>query len=80
MAIITLISKSADLTEASNYRPILILPVMSTVLEKVIANLLTVYLENNQFYHSRQFGFLKKCSTEMALCRFTEGKVFIRHW
>ncbi len=31
-----------------------------------------IYLENIQFYHFKQFGFCKKCSTEMALCHFTE--------
>lgn len=45
---------------------------MSKVLEKVIANQLMVYLENNQFYHSKQFGFRKKCSTQTARCHFIE--------
>lgn len=45
---------------------------MSKVLKKVIANQLTKYQENNELYHSMQFGFRKKCSTEMALCHFTE--------
>ena len=63
---------SGALTDASNYRPISILPVMSKVLEKVIANQLMIHLENNQFYHPKQFGFRKKFSTEMALCHFIE--------
>lgn len=45
MAIITQIYKSGALTDASNYRPISILPVMSKVLEKVIANQLIIYLK-----------------------------------
>ena len=47
MAIITPIYKSGALTDASNYRPISILPAMSKVLEKVIANQLMSHLENN---------------------------------
>lgn len=72
MAIITPIYKSGALIDSSNYRPISILPAMSKVLEKVIANQLMIYLENNPFYHPKQFGFRKKCSTEMALCHFIE--------
>lgn len=72
MAIITQIYKSGALTDASNYRPISILPVISNILEKVIANQLIIYLKNNQFYHSKQFGFHKKCSAETALCHFVE--------
>lgn len=72
MANITPVYKSAALTDASNYKPISIVPVVSKVLEKVIANQLMIYLENNQFYHSKQFGFCKKWPTEMALCHFIE--------
>lgn len=44
---------------------------MSKVLEKVIANQLLIYLENNLIILSN-LDFTKKCSTEMALCHFIE--------
>ena len=68
MAIIAPIHKSGDKDTASNYRPIAILPVVSKILEKVVAAQLTEYLESNHLLHPQQFGFRPKYSTEIANC------------
>ena len=47
MAIIAPIHMSGDKDMASNYRPIAILPVVSKILEKVVAAQLTEYLESS---------------------------------
>ena len=58
--------KKGDVTLANNYRPISVLPILSKVLEKVVHNQLTDYLEENKLLCPRQFGFRKKHSTELA--------------
>ena len=58
--------KKEDLTSANNYRPISILPILSKILEKAVHNQLTSYLEENKLLSSRQFGFRKRHSTELA--------------
>lgn len=59
--VITLIHKSGNYVEISNYRPISILPVMSKVVEKLVAEQLITYLNNSAFcLHPMQFGYRKK--------------------
>jgi len=60
IAVITPIYKSGDKDKACNYRPISILPVVSKVLEKIVAEQLIEHLENNQLLNPQQFGFRKK--------------------
>ena len=67
-AIIAPIHKSGDKNLASNYRPIAILPVVSKILEKIVAIQLTEHLESRQLLHPQQFGFRPKHSTETANC------------
>jgi len=62
-AIITPIYKTGDKDLASNYRPIAILPVVSKVLEKIVAEQLAEHLESNQLLYPLQFGFRDKYST-----------------
>lgn len=71
-ATITPVYKSGDKDIASNYRPIAILPVVSKVLEKIVAEQLVEYLESNQLLHPQQFGFRPKYSTETATCYLLE--------
>ena len=52
-----------------NYRPISKLPFLSKVLEKVVANQLSTFLENNDILDKFQSGFRKNHSTETALLR-----------
>lgn len=58
--------KSGDKLNATNYRPISILPALSKISEKVIHQQLTNYLFQHQLIHSNQFGFIPKSSTESA--------------
>ena len=69
--IITPIYKSGDTDEINNYRPITILPVISKVLEKIAANQLTAFLEENNLISNTQHGFRSKLSTETALLKIT---------
>jgi hypothetical protein len=64
------IFKKGDPLLPSNYRPISILPVISKVLEKLVNNQLTYYLETNKLIHERQFGFRQNKSTTDAVIQF----------
>ena len=66
------IFKSGAVDLVSNYRPISILPVLSKILEKIVAKQLTAYLESNSYIHPLQFGFRTKFSTESANCYLLE--------
>ena len=70
------ILKTDDPTSLSNYRPISILPIMSKILEKLMASQLLEYLETNNFLSEHQFGFRSERSTTTASLYFTEH---IRH-
>ena len=73
-AIITAIFKSGDPANVSNYRPINILPVVSKLVEKCVAEQLIAHLNNSPFtLHSMQFGFRAKHSTETANCFLLEN-------
>lgn len=68
-AIVSPIYKSGDPHSISNYRPISILPVMSKILEKWIAEQIRDHLTNTPFsLHPLQFGFRPNHSTESANC------------
>lgn len=72
-AIVTPVFKTGDCDLGSNYRPISILPVLSKVLEKVVASQVIEHLETNQLLHPQQFGFRPKHSTETANIFFIES-------
>ena len=72
-AIITPIFKAGAPDQAGSYRPISILPAISKVLEKVIAEQLVDHLESNKLLCPTQFGFRPGHSTEMANCYLTEN-------
>ncbi len=71
-SIIIPIFKAGSVDEVQNYRPISILPAISKILEKLVAEQLINYLEKHDLLHSKQFGFRPKYSTEMANCFLTE--------
>ena len=56
--------KSGDRTIMDNYRPISVLPLLSKVLERVVQSQLYDYLERNNLFSKRQFGFRNKSSTQ----------------
>lgn len=66
-AIIVPILKSGNTDQPQNYRPISILPILSKILEKVIACQLSNYLEENHLLSNTQHGFRARLSTETAL-------------
>ena len=66
------IHKSGDEDEVGNFRPISLLPVLSKILEKIIANQLSTYLESNYLLSNTQHGFRPKLSTETALLKLSD--------
>lgn len=64
--------KSGDSEDVSNFRPISLLPIMSKILEKVIASQLMNYLESNKLLSNTQHGFRAHLSTETALLKVTD--------
>ena len=55
-----------------NYRPISILLVISKILERVIYDQLSDYLESNDLITTSQFGFRRRYNTELAVTIFTD--------
>jgi hypothetical protein len=55
-----------------NYRPILLLPVISKILEKIINTRLMNYLESNHLISNSQFGFRTGRSAEDAVHELTD--------
>ena len=49
-----------------NYRPISVLPVVSKIIETVIADQLNAYFIENHLFSSHQYRFRKKSATELA--------------
>ena len=64
--------KSGDYDDPSNFRPISILPILSKILERIIADQLMEFLETNKLISNTQHGFISKLSSETALLAITE--------
>ena len=60
-------------SEASNYRPISILPIVSKIIEKIIFNQLYEYLTTNNLLAESQHGFRPQHSTVTALLEATNN-------
>lgn len=56
-----------DKTDPKSYRPICLLPILSKVLEKLIAHRLDPILNHHQLTARRQYGFKKGTSTQDAI-------------
>ena len=61
------IYKKGSLTEASNYRPIPLLPLISKVIEKVIHDQTSAFFNSRNLLYNYQSGFRKKHSTDFCL-------------
>ena len=72
-ALVIPILKSGDNNDPSNFRPISLLPVVSKILEKIIANQLVEFLERQKLLCNNQHGFRPKLSTETALTTITDA-------
>ena len=64
------IYKKGSLTEASNYRPISLLPLISKVIEKVIHDQTSTFLNSKNLLYNYQSGFHKNHSTDYCLSFF----------
>ncbi len=56
-AMVVALYKSGDSNSINNYKPISLLPVISKILEKIVANQLLHYLESNKLVTNNQHGF-----------------------
>lgn len=72
VATITPVFKSGDSQNVTNYRPISVLPTLSKVFERSMANRIQSYLKKFSIISADQFGFQEKLSTESALVSLTE--------
>ena len=66
VALVTPLCKKGDKTEASNYRSISILLILSQILQRSVHYQLVNYLEQNILLSERQYSYRKKRSTELA--------------
>lgn len=60
------IFKAGCATDASNYRPVSVLPTLSKIFERIMLNQMLTYFNNTGLLHKNQFGFTKGRSTEDA--------------
>jgi len=60
-------------TDPSNYRPISLLPILSKILEKIVARQLICHMERYKIINEKQFGFRLKSSTNTALSYVCEN-------
>ena len=61
------IHKKDSVDEASNYRPISVVPVFAKIFEMLINGQISAYFEQNSLYNNAQFGFRRGLSTTHAI-------------
>ena len=71
-AIIKPLHKKGSTEEASNYRPISILPIVSKIFERAATNQIVMYLEENNKLNKTQHAYRKKHSTQTCLMEITD--------
>ena len=67
------IHKGGSREDPNNYRPISILPTLSKIYEKHIANQLKSFFEKTNILHQHQSGFREKHSCQTALLRLVDS-------
>ena len=65
--VITVIPKSGNLTDPSNWRPITQTPIFAKIFEKIILNRVMNYFLDNDILSVFQYGFMKGKSTNNAI-------------
>ena len=66
-ALVTPIHKKGNTNDPSNYRPISSLPIISKIFELDMKNQMVSFIEENNLFSDRQFGFRQNHSTEQML-------------
>ena len=64
------IYKSGEKDLINNYRPISLLPALSKIMEKIVANRLVNYFNRYDLFYKHQYGFRKKHSTIHPIIHF----------
>ena len=84
IALITPIFIEGGSAKKSNYRPILVLPILPKLFEKLVFNQLYQYRIKNDLIHPVQSGSLKRHSTltclRKSLVTGTTGWTLVRRW
>ena len=66
------IHKTDDKEIFSNYRPVAVLPCFSKILERLVFNRCTEFIENNRILNVKQFGFRAHHSNSMAIMQVVD--------
>lgn len=66
------IHKKGDKDDASNYRPISLLPLIGKIFEKVLKKQVCLFFEQNTLFHTSQYGFRNNRSTTLAINNLTQ--------
>ena len=67
--------KKGDASQASNHRPISILPAMCRLFERILADGINYFLYQNRLISAAQYGFVKGRSTQVQLLHCTNLRV-----
>ena len=67
------IHKKGSYNNPENYRPILVLPVLSKILERAVQQQLMAFLEEQQLLTKYQFGYRTNRSTNLAATLFVDN-------
>ena len=71
---VTPIFKKGNKSDPNNYRPISVLPVISSIFERHISNCVTKFLDTHSLIYHNQPGFRKSHSCQTALTKLVD------HW
>ena len=69
---VTAIFKKGNRHVAGNYRPVSLTSIACNLLESIVREQMIKYMKTNKLFSKKQFGFLKKHSTEHAILDLKE--------